>query len=228
VSDPVPCQKVTRTGGKEGRLTSSARHPIAFKIIHIAVQSRAAFESGICPVLAGPKLIVLTGWIAAAPIIKSTKWPLSEAVGVGQDEHAATPVACACFARREQPRFWSVTQSAKAFAHVGTSQIEVAFDVFGKDPFGANFADDSGDVGPQMAGVIRPFPEASKAEWLAGITGSEDMNASTPRRAIEGFKIVPNRRLIQGRVCHPRHESSRGMGFPLDVTDSAISGVCDV
>lgn len=53
------------------------------------------------------------------------------------------------------------------------------------------------------------------------------MNAAAPWSAIEGFKIVPDRCLIQGRVGHPGHESGRCVSFPLDVTDSAIGGFGD-
>jgi hypothetical protein len=54
------------------------------------------------------------------------------------------------------------------------------------------------------------------------------MNAATPWPAIKGFKVIPDRCLIQGRVAHPRHESGRSMGFPLDETNSSISGLCDM
>lgn len=51
------------------------------------------------------------------------------------------------------------------------------------------------------------------------------MNAATPWPAIEGFEVVPDRCRLQGLVFHPGHESGRSMGFPLDVTYSAISGL---
>ncbi len=54
------------------------------------------------------------------------------------------------------------------------------------------------------------------------------MNLATPRAAVEGGNIIPDRRLIQGFVFHPRHEGGCREGFPLDVTNSAIFGFCDV
>ncbi len=54
------------------------------------------------------------------------------------------------------------------------------------------------------------------------------MNAVAPRSAVKGLEIVPHRRRSQGLVFHPGHESGRCMSFPLDVTDSAISGLGDV
>jgi hypothetical protein len=45
-------------------------------------------------------------------IITSGKYPASEAVGVGQNEESATPMATASFSRREQARLCAVTQVA--------------------------------------------------------------------------------------------------------------------
>lgn len=59
-------------------------------------------------------------------------------------------------------------------------------------------------------------------------TCSEDMNLAAPRSAVEGGNVIPDRRLIQGRVFHPRHEGGCSEGFPLDVTNSLISGFCDM
>ncbi len=56
----------------------------------------------------------------------------------------------------------------------------------------------------------------------------DDIHASTPRFAVEGGNIVPDRRAIQGLVFHPCHESGRRIGVPLDVTDSSIVGDGDV
>lgn len=147
---------------------------------------------------------------------------------MGQDEQAATPVACASFSRREQARLCPETHFAKAAGDVGKSQIDVTFDVFAENPFGFGFADDPGDLGPEMTGIGLASPLSGLAEGLAGITGRDEMYAAAPRAAVEGSQIVPYRRRSQGRVFHPGHESGRRMGFALDVTHSPISGFGDV
>ena len=154
-------------------------------------------------------------------------YPASVAVGVGQDEQAATPVACASFSRREQARFCAVTQLRQAGRDFGKSQIEMPFDVFGEDRPGSHFADDPRNLGPKVPGIGLAAAFSGQAEGLAGITGREDMNAAAPWAAIEGFEIVPNRRWLQGRVFHPGHESGRSMGFALDETNSPIAGFVD-
>ncbi len=68
---------------------------------------------------------------------------------------------------------------------------------------------------------------ACHAEGLAGITGRQDMNAIAPRSPIEGGKVVPDRRRLQGLVFHPGHESGRSVCFPLDETHSSISRLGD-
>lgn len=54
------------------------------------------------------------------------------------------------------------------------------------------------------------------------------MNATAPRSTIEGSEVTPDRRLIQGLVRHPSHQSGRSMAFPLDETNSSISRFGDV
>ena len=154
-------------------------------------------------------------------------YPASDAVGVGQDEEAATPVACAHFSRCEQARFCAVAQTLKACGDFGKSQIDMPFDVLGENSAGPDFADDPFDLGPQVARVEFAAPLSGEAEGLAGITGREDMNAIAPLSAVERSEIVPYKRRLQGRVFHPRHESGRCMSFPLDVTHSSIARLCD-
>lgn len=137
-------------------------------------------------------------------------------------------MASAGFDRAEQARFDCKAHSLKVPEDAVGSQGHMPFDVFEEAPFGLHLPDDPPDVWPEVPGVFFPASLACKAERLTGITGSEDMNAVTPRAAVEGGNVRPDRSLIQGRVFHPRHESGRREGFPLDVTNSAISGLGDM
>ena len=62
---------------------------------------------------------------------------------------------------------------------------------------------------------------AGNGEVLARSSASDAIHEATPRAAVEGAEIVPNRGLAQGLLRHPGHEAGRGEGFPLDVTNSA-------
>lgn len=101
-------------------------------------------------------------------------------------------------------------------------------DVFEEHPFGLDFADDARDVRPEVAGVVGSPPVSGRRERLAWVPGREEIHAAAPRLAVEGLNVVPDRSLIQGLVFHPGHESGRGECFPLDETNSAISGLGDM
>jgi hypothetical protein len=103
----------------------------------------------------------------------------------------------------------------------------VSLDVLEEHPFGRDLADDAGDLGPQVAGIGGPAALARDAERLAGITGSDEMNAVAPRAAVEGSQVVPDSSRCHGRVRHPGHEGGRRMSFPLDVTNSSVAGFGD-
>ena len=104
----------------------------------------------------------------------------------------------------------------------------MSLDVFEEHPSWSDLPDDAADVRPQVPGIVAAEPLSGMAERLAGIAGSDEMNAAAPWAPVEAGKVTPDRSLCQGRVFHPGHESGRGMGFPLDVTDSSISGLGDM
>lgn len=88
--------------------------------------------------------------------------------------------------------------------------------------------DDAGNVGPQVAGIVASTPPSGDAERLARIARKHEVHCATPWAAVEAGKVVPDRCWIQGRVRHPRHEDGRGVGVPLDITHSTVSGFGDV
>ena len=220
--------KLTRTGSEERLAAIRAVKPTAFSVSQSMVQLRAAFSSENCPPLWCATSIGETGWIFPPSKIRSGKYPASVAVGVGQDEQSAPAMSSARFSRREQARLWRVAQASKVPGDVGVSQGQVPFDVLAPHPFGADFVDDASDLGPEVPGVLLPCPVAGEAEGLAGIAGRDEMNSATPRSAVEGSKVVPDRRCSQGLVFHPAHESGRRMAFPLDESHSSIVGLGDV
>jgi hypothetical protein len=147
---------------------------------------------------------------------------------VGQNEETVAPVACADFSRRLDARSNAIAQALKVSNDVSQTKGEMAGDVFEEAPLGGDFADDPRNVGPEVAGVGFSFSQSREGERLAGITGSEDMNAAAPWAAVEGFEIVPDRSRIQGRVRHPRHEGGCGETVSLDIAHGAIAGLSDV
>ena len=144
---------------------------------------------------------------------------------MGQDEQALEPVRRTDFSRREQSFRNPEAQVFQLASDLAISEVEMIGDVFEEHPFGCALGDDPGDVRPQVPGVVGPPTPAGDAERLARIARREDVHRVTPWAAVEGGKIVPDRRRIQGLVFHPRHEDGRGEGVPLDVTHGAVSGL---
>ena len=101
-------------------------------------------------------------------------------------------------------------------------------DVLEETNAGFDLAHDTGDVGPEVSWVFVSELASGDAERLARIAAMDDIHQAAPRSTVEAGNVVPDRRAIQGRVLHPRHERGRRVGFPLDVTHSSISGVGDV
>lgn len=103
----------------------------------------------------------------------------------------------------------------------------MAGDVLKERPDRADFTDDTCNIGPEVARVVFALAVARQGEGLAGITGSDDMNAVAPRSAVKGLQIVPDNSQSQGRICHPGHEDRRGETVSLDVENSVVSGFSD-
>jgi hypothetical protein len=96
-----------------------------------------------------------------------------------------------------------------------------AWDVFQEHERGSHAHDEPKEIRPEPAFVFDPFLQAGTAPRLTGESGNDAIHFAAERSAVEGFEIVPDRSAIQGLVAHPRHESSRSVGVPLDVTHAA-------
>ena len=94
-------------------------------------------------------------------------------------------------------------------------------DVFEEAPFRLHLDDNSGDVGPEMSGVGGSFLSAGDTEGLAGVSSSDTIHFATPRSAVEGSKIRPNRRRVHESFFHFRSQDFAAVSFPLDHTDDA-------
>ena len=101
-------------------------------------------------------------------------------------------------------------------------------DIFEEAKRRFDLAHDAGDVWPEVSRVFVAELFSGDAEGLAWIAAMDDIHDAAPRFAVESGNVVPDRRLIQGFIFHPRHESGRGVCFPFDITNSSISRDGDV
>ncbi len=146
------------------------------------------------------------------------------ALAVGEDEEPLAPMGRTDFRRREEACRKAVAHADQSAGDFGEAEAEMMGDIFEEDEGRLDLADDAGHMRPEVARVIRAPPLARNGEWLAWIARSDDVHRAAPWAAVEGGNVVPDRRAIQGRVFHPRHESGCGEGFPFDMAHSTISG----
>jgi len=142
----------------------------------------------------------------------------------GEDEEPLALVGRADFRRREEACRKAVAHADQSAGDFGEAEAEMMGDILEEDEGRFDITDDAGDMGPEVSRVIRAPALARDRERLARIARSDDVHRSAPRAAVEGSNVVPDRRAIQGRVLHPRHESGCGEGLPFDMAHSSISG----
>lgn len=103
--------------------------------------------------------------------------------------------------------------------------LEEGGDVLEEDDRGLDLPDDADEVRPEGALVVVASLVPCDGVRLAGEPRSDEIHDSTPRIAVKGCEIVPDRRLIQSLVRHPRHEDGRGESVPLAKAHGSISHV---
>jgi hypothetical protein len=111
---------------------------------------------------------------------------------VGQDEDAQPLVRRANFCRAEQTRRRRVAQSPKLSQDGFKAKCDMPGDVFEEHPLGAAFADDAGDLGPEVTGIIGTAALSSCAERLAGISGEDGIKRPAEGSGIETADVVPD------------------------------------
>ena len=144
---------------------------------------------------------------------------------MGQDEDPQPLVRRTDFCRAEQARRRRVAHVPKLSQHGFKAEGDVTCDIFEKDPPGAAFANDAGDVGPEVAGITGPAAFSSGAERLTGIPGQDDVESPTEGPCIEAAQIIPDR--CRGEI--PRalgsDEDSAGPVLPFHERAGVIAGL---
>ena len=143
---------------------------------------------------------------------------------MGQDEDAQPLVRRADFCRAEQARRRRVAHAPKFSQDGFKAEGDVTGDVFEKDPFERTFPDNTGDFGPEVAGIVGTAALSGGTERLAGISGENDVKGATEGTGIEAAQIIPNRR--EGEISRALGGDKDGSGpiFPLDEGPCVISG----
>ena len=96
--------------------------------------------------------------------------------------------------------------------------------VFEKDPLGAAFADDAGDVGPEVAGIVGTAALSGGAERLARISGEDDVKGPAKGTGIETAQVIPDWRGCEESCALCCDEDGAGPVLPLDEGPGVIAG----
>jgi len=150
-------------------------------------------------------------------------------LGVGQDEEPISSVRGSNVGRGEHAPLRIEPERGKVAKDVGEPKRKVSSDVLEECEGGGDLLEDSPDLGPEVALVVCALSLPGCTERLAWVPANDEIHRSTPRAAVEGSEIVPDRSAIQLRFFHPGHEDGRGERVPLDVAHgSTPSGQTEI
>jgi hypothetical protein len=146
---------------------------------------------------------------------------------VGQDEDPQPLVRRADLCRREQARRRRVAQSPKLSQDGLEAEGDVTGDVFEEDPLGAAFANDAGDVGPQVAGIVGTAALSGRAEGLARVSGEDGIEGAAEGAGVEAAQVGPDRG--RGEVPHAlgRDENRPWPALPFHKDAGVIAGLSE-
>ncbi|AMM23205.1 hypothetical protein AX767_01545 [Variovorax sp. PAMC 28711] len=86
------------------------------------------------------------------------------------------------------------------------------------------FANDPRHFAPETgAFTIKSFATTGCADVLAGEAASHDINTASPRSAVKGSHVIPNRERGESAVVLARDEDGLGVGLVLDGTNTSAS-----
>ena len=127
--------------------------------------------------------------------------------------------------RREQARRRRVAQSPKLSQDGFKAEGDVPGDVFEEDPFGTAFVDDTGDLGPEMAGIVGAAPFARGAEGLAGISGEDGIEGAAEGPCVEAAQVGPDRGRGEIPCALGGDEDGARPILPFDESAGVIAGL---
>ena len=144
---------------------------------------------------------------------------------MGQDEDPQPLVRRADFCRAEQARRRRVAHAPKLSQDCLKAEGDVTDDVFEEDPCGAALADDAGDIGPEVAGIVGTLAFASGTEGLAGIACEDGVECAAEGPGIEAAQVGPDWGRGEVSGCLRRDENGAGPVLPFDEGAGVIAGL---
>ena len=97
-------------------------------------------------------------------------------------------------------------------------------DVFEEDPFGAALADNAGDIGPEVAGIVGAAAFPGRAEGLARVSGQDGIEGAAEGPGIEAAQVGPDRGLGEVHCALGGDEDRPRPILPFDEGAGVIAG----
>jgi hypothetical protein len=144
---------------------------------------------------------------------------------VSQDEDPHPLVRRADFCRAEQARRRRVAHVPKLSQHGLKTEGDVTCDVLNEDPLGSAFADNAGDVGPEVAWIVGTTALSGRAEGLAGISGQHGVESTPEGPGVEAAQIIPDWRWGEIPRALGGDEHGAGPFLPFDKGAGVIAGL---
>jgi len=146
-------------------------------------------------------------------------------VGVGtQNEEPFTEMGGSAASRRKH----APLRIPPDAGNVGEDSVEphanVARDVLKECVSRLYLANNSPHVVPYPAFIFEAGLKSGARKRLAGIAAVNDIHEATPRSAVEGGEVVPDRSRCQGAFFHTTGQRRGAITFPLKETHGAVSG----
>jgi len=98
-------------------------------------------------------------------------------------------------------------------------------DVFEEDPFRAAFADDAGDIGPEVPRIVGTAALPGGAEGLAGVSGKDGVEGAAKGPRIEAAQVGPDRSRGEVSCALGGDEDQPWPVLPFDKGAGVIAGL---
>ena len=140
--------------------------------------------------------------------------------GVGIDPHPFTLVSCSSVRSGKHSPDSIIPQSGQVSENDAKPPKSESCRVFHDDVARSNLANDSGHFTPESAMLaVESLTSSDHANVLAREAARDDIHQSTPRFAVEGSDIIPDREVRQASVVLAGEQHAAGVVVEFDGTD---------
>ena len=129
------------------------------------------------------------------------------------------------FSRRKESCRNAVTHGFQVLGDDIKAESEVPRDVLEEGPLGLTLPENASHIWPEVTWIGVASALAGHAEGLAWIPAMNEVNAASPRLAVEGLEVSPDGSAVKDSIRHPGEQDVLRVRGVLDVADGAVVGL---